>query len=71
LPEVCNEDDDKESASPIAVEAATAWLAGIGTLLHLNQAHHTAVRRNRPLLDLQKRFVNLRFGMFLLGFKPS
>jgi alpha-L-fucosidase len=30
-----------------------------------NQAHHTAVRRDRPLLNLQQRFLDLRFGMFV------
>jgi alpha-L-fucosidase len=30
-----------------------------------NQAQRTTARRGRPLLDLQQRFVDLRFGMFL------
>jgi alpha-L-fucosidase len=30
-----------------------------------NGAHRVTARRGRPLLDLQQRFVDLRFGMFL------
>src|SRR5580692_12777587 len=29
------------------------------------QAQHSTARRDRPLLDLQQRFVDLRFGMFV------
>jgi alpha-L-fucosidase len=30
-----------------------------------NDVHRVAPRRGRPLLDLQQRFVDLRFGMFV------
>jgi alpha-L-fucosidase len=30
-----------------------------------NEAHRASARRSRPLLELQQRFVDLRFGMFL------
>jgi alpha-L-fucosidase len=30
-----------------------------------NEAHRVTPRRGQPLLDLQQRFVDLRFGMFL------
>jgi alpha-L-fucosidase len=41
-------------------------LAGHGAATAMeNQADRTTARRGRPLLDLQQKFVDLRFGMFL------
>ena len=50
-----------------AAQTATATvLAGHGgAAAAQNQAHRTTARRDRPLIDLQQRFVDLRFGMFL------
>lgn len=46
--------------------AAATMLAGhSGAGLAQNQVHRAAARSGRPLLELQQRFVDLRFGMFL------
>jgi alpha-L-fucosidase len=36
-----------------------------GAAAEQNEAYRVSPRRGRPLLDLQQRFVDLRFGMFL------
>src|SRR5947207_749467 len=49
-----------------AQSAAVAMFAGSDTAApDQNQAQPASLRRGRPLLDLQQRFVDLRFGMFL------
>ncbi len=49
-----------------AQSAAVAMLpGGQGAAVEQNEAHPASPRRGRPLLDLQQRFVDLRFGMFL------
>src|ERR1700747_2669032 len=49
-----------------AQSAAAAMLAGNhGAAAEQNEAHRVTPRRGQPLLDLQQRFVDLRFGMFL------
>lgn len=45
--------------------AATALAGHGGAATTQNEMHHPAARRGRPLLELQQRFVDLRFGMFL------
>jgi len=50
----------------LAAEAATvAALAGSDGMAEQNQPEGMSVRKGRPLLELQQRFVDLRFGMFL------
>src|SRR5580700_11845046 len=51
----------------LAAQSATvALLPGSdGAAAGPNQSHPTSLRRAVPLLDLQQRFVDLRFGMFL------
>ena len=49
-----------------AQSAATAMLVGNRSRAEeQSEAHGVTARRGRPLLDLQQRFVDLRFGMFL------
>lgn len=51
----------------MAAQTATAAMLGSHcvTAAEENDAYGTTVRRGRPLLELQQRFVDLRFGMFL------
>jgi alpha-L-fucosidase len=51
----------------LAAQSATAaMLAGNhGGTAEQDEAHHETPRRGQPLLDLQQRFVDLRFGMFV------
>jgi alpha-L-fucosidase len=51
----------------IAAEtAALAALSGAaGSAAEQNPMQSAGIRRSKPLLDLQQRFVDLRFGMFL------
>jgi len=49
-----------------AQSAGAALLPGSqGAAVEQNEAHPASPRRGRPLFDLQQRFVDLRFGMFL------
>jgi alpha-L-fucosidase len=51
----------------IAAQTATAAMIGshrVKAAVH-TEAHRATARRWRPLLELQQRFVDLRFGMFL------
>src|SRR5579863_6519388 len=51
----------------IAAQTATAAIVGshhVTAAVH-NEGYRAAARRGRPLLELQQRFVDLRFGMFL------
>jgi alpha-L-fucosidase len=49
-----------------AQSAATAMLANhVGVAGGQSEAYLSTARRGSPLLDLQQRFVDLRFGMFL------
>src|SRR6201984_180273 len=49
-----------------AQSAAAAMLAGNhGAAAEQSEVHRATPRRGQPLLDLQQRFVDLRFGMFL------
>jgi alpha-L-fucosidase len=51
----------------LAAQSATAAVltGNHGGAAEQNEAHRATPRRGRPLLDLQQRFVDLRFGMFL------
>ena len=51
----------------LAAQTATATMVSghSGATATPNQAHRATARHGRPLLDLQQRFVDLRFGMFL------
>jgi alpha-L-fucosidase len=52
----------------LAVQSATAAAMLTGNhsaTAEQNEVHRATPRRGRPLLDLQQRFVDLRFGMFL------
>src|ERR1700752_5025330 len=51
----------------LAAQSATAaMLAGSrSAMAKQNEVRRVTPRRGRPLLDLQQRFVNLRFGMFV------
>jgi alpha-L-fucosidase len=51
----------------LAAQSATAaMLAGNhSAAAEQNEAHRATPRRGRPILDLQQRFVDLRFGMFV------
>jgi alpha-L-fucosidase len=51
----------------IAAQTATAAMLGSHcvTAAVQNEPRRATVRRGRPLLELQQRFVDLRFGMFL------
>jgi alpha-L-fucosidase len=51
----------------LAAQSATAaMLAGNhSAAAEQNEVHRVTPRRGRPLLDLQQRFVDLRFGMFV------
>jgi alpha-L-fucosidase len=51
----------------MAAQTATAAMLGSHcvTAAEQNEAYRITVRRGRPLLELQQRFVDLRFGMFL------
>jgi alpha-L-fucosidase len=51
----------------LAAQAATAALLAGSHIAgaEQNEAHRITPRRARPLLDLQQRFVDLRFGMFV------
>jgi alpha-L-fucosidase len=51
----------------LAAQSATAAVLvdNHGPAAEQNEAHRVTPRRGRPLLDLQQRFVDLRFGMFL------
>jgi alpha-L-fucosidase len=51
----------------LAAQTATVGLlpGSDGATAEPNQSHPTSLRRAVPLLDLQQRFVDLRFGMFL------
>jgi len=51
----------------MAVQTATAAMLGGHRLTTTvrDEAYRTTARSGRPLLDLQQRFVDLRFGMFL------
>src|ERR1700739_290510 len=50
-----------------AAQTATAVMLAPhhGAAVEQNYAHRATARRSQPLLDLQQRFVDLRFGMFL------
>src|SRR5271155_3626123 len=45
--------------------SATILLGHRGAAAAQNDARRVAPRRGRPLLELQQRFVDLRFGMFV------
>src|ERR1700741_1710046 len=51
----------------LAAQSATAAMlaANHSPAAEQNEAHRMPPRRGRPLLDLQQRFVDLRFGMFV------
>ncbi|HLY40863.1 MAG TPA: alpha-L-fucosidase [Terracidiphilus sp.] len=50
----------------LAAEAATiAAYAASDSAAELNRSQRASVRPGQPLLELQQRFVDLRFGMFL------
>jgi alpha-L-fucosidase len=51
----------------IAAQTATAAMLGSHCVTPAvqNEPRRASVRRGRPLLELQQRFVDLRFGMFL------
>ena len=51
----------------MAAQTATAAMLGSHrvTATVRNEAHRATARRGRPLLELQQRFLDLRFGMFL------
>src|SRR4029077_7886560 len=50
----------------MAAQSATAALMGgnHGAAAEQNEAYRVGPRLGRPLLDLQRRFVDFRFGMF-------
>src|SRR6201984_3742961 len=51
----------------LAAQSATATMLADNHIVAAEQngAHRVTARRGRPLLNLQQRFVDLRFGMFL------
>jgi alpha-L-fucosidase len=51
----------------LAAQSATAAMltCNHSVAAEQNEAHGVTARRGRPLLDLQQRFVDLRFGMFV------
>ena len=51
----------------LAAQSATAAMLARNhsAAAERNKANRVTQRRGRPLLDLQQRFVDLRFGMFL------